>query len=116
VKRIYGRIGAACWLLILPAKLARRFEWGVPDAVIDAAPSFLGTAGLLLVLLSNHGRLSRLTITQAWLATAGIALAAESAQLFCSLYRFDWIDVAATLAGAGAGALLAAALRQGRLA
>ena len=115
MKRIYGYIGLTCWLLILPAKLARRFDWGVPDAVLNVAPSLLGPAGLLLVLLANDRRLARLTIAQAALLAAAIGLAVEFVQLVPNvrpLYRFDWLNVAATLAGVGAGALLAAVLRE----
>ena len=115
VKRICGRIGAACWLLILPAKLARHFDPGLPAAVVDAAPSLLGPAGLLLVLLSNEGRLARLTLPRTMLLTAAIALAVECAQLLPAvrpLYRFDWLDVAATLAGTAAAAAFAAGLRR----
>lgn len=113
LKRIYGRIGATCWVLILPAKLARRFDGGLNDVFVDIAPSLLGPAGLLLVLLSSEGRFARLTIARASFLTAGISLAVEFAQLVPvvrPLYRFDWLDIAATLAGVGAGAFLAAAL------
>ncbi len=102
-------------MLILPVKLSRHVEWGVSSTLTDVAPSLLGAAELLLVLVSNEGRLARITIGQAWLVTAATALAVEFAQLVPNarlLYRFDWLDVAATLVGVAAGALLAAALRR----
>lgn len=114
-KRICGRVGAACWVLILPAKLARHLDPRLPAVVVDAAPSLLGPAGLLLVLLSDEGRLPPLTVPRAMLLTAAIALSVEFSQLLPivrPLYRFDWLDVGATLVGAGAAASFAAVLRR----
>lgn len=114
LKRIYGRLGAACWLVILPAKLSRYFGSPLSGTFSAAAPSLFGPAGLLLVLLSSEGRLSRLTIPQACFLSAGIGLAVEFAQLapvMRRLYRFDWLDVAATIVSAVAGAVLATVLK-----
>jgi hypothetical protein len=115
LKRLYGWIGVICWVLILPAKEARRFDLGVDPLVIGVAPSLLGPAGLLLVILSSERRLARLTITRATLLAGFVALGLEFAQLLPlarRLYRFDWLDVAATMSSLCAGALVGAALRR----
>jgi len=108
-KQTRGWIGVACWLLILPAKGARHFDLGVDSGLIDIAPSVLGPAGLLFVILSNEGRLKDLTLTQAIAIAGAIALAAEFAQLLPfvrQLYTFDWLDVLATMAALGVAALV----------
>jgi hypothetical protein len=115
LKRLYGWIGAICWVLILPAKEARRFNLGIDPLVIGVAPSLFGPAGLLLVILSSERRFARLTITRATVLAGTVALGLEFAQvlpLVRRIYRFDWLDVAATLFSLCAGVLLSAALRR----
>lgn len=115
LKRIYGWIGVICWVLILPVKEARRFDLGIDPMVIGFAPSLLGPAGLLLVLLSSERRFARLTIGEAALMAGTVALALELAQVLPfvrRIYTFDWVDVAATLFSIVAGAMIGAGLRR----
>jgi hypothetical protein len=115
LKRMYGWIGIACWVLILPAKEARHFDFGIDPLVIGVAPSLLGPAGLLLVILSSERHFARLTITAATLLAGTIALGLEFAQmlpLVRRIYRFDWLDVAATSFSLCAGALVSVGLRR----
>jgi hypothetical protein len=112
---MYGWIGVICWVLIFPAKLARRFDLDIDPLVIGVAPSLLGPAGLLLVILSSERRFAGLTITRATVLAGTIALWFEFAQmlpLVRRIYRFDWLDVAATLLSLCAGVLVSAALRR----
>jgi hypothetical protein len=116
MKRLAGLIGVACWLLIIPVKLARRVDIDLPllPAVVGLAPSFFGPLGLLLVILSSERRFPRVTIAQATATAGSIALVLEFAQalpLVRRLYTFDWLDVAVTLAALAAGAVLGALLR-----
>lgn len=115
LKRLYGWFGVICWVLILPAKVARHFDFGINPALIGPAPSLLGPAGLLLVILSSEHRLAHLTLTRATVLAGIIALGFEFVQtlpLVRRMYRFDWLDVVATLFSLGAGALLSVALRR----
>ncbi len=115
LKRLYGWLGVICWALILPAKVARHFDVGINPAIIGPAPSLLGPAGLLLVILSSEHRLAHLTLTRATVLAGTIALGFEFVQtlpLVRRIYRFDWLDVVATLFSLGAGALVSAALRR----
>lgn len=114
-KQTCGWIGVACWLLILPAKGARHFDLGVDPWLIDIAPSVLGPAGLLFVILSNEGRFKNLTLTQATAIAGAIALALEFAQLLPlvrRIYTFDWLDVLATLLSVAVAVLVSAVLRR----
>lgn len=115
LKRMYGYIGAICWVLILPAKEARRLDLGIDPVVFGIAPSFIGSAGLVLVILSSERRSPCLTIARGTLRAGTVALALELAQILPfvrRIYTFDWFDVAATLCGLGAGALVAASMRR----
>lgn len=115
VKRTYGWIGVICWLLIVPAKAARHLDPAIHPALIDVAPSFFGPLGLLLVVLSSEQRFARVTIAQATLIAGAIALGLEFAQvlpLVRRIYTFDWLDVAVTMGGLCAGAVIAVALRR----
>jgi hypothetical protein len=115
LKRMYGWIGAICWILILPAKEVRRLDLAIDPTVIGIAPSLLGPAGLVLVILSSERRFARLTIVRATLMSGTIALGLEFAQvlpLVRGIYTFDWLDVAATLFSLSAGVLVGAGLRR----
>lgn len=114
LKRMYGWIGVVCWVLILPAKAMRHFDPRIDPMLVGVAPSLLGPAGLLLVILSDEGRFAQLTIRQATLIAGTIAIGLEGAQILPwvrRIYRFDWLDVSATLLSLLAGALAGAALR-----
>ena len=119
LKRTFGWIGLVCWMLIVPVKAARRFHLGISPTAIGIAPSLLGPAGLLFVILSSEHRLARLTLTQATLIAGAIALGLEFAQLLPRpgllarvRYTFDWLDVMATLFSLSAAALVSAFLRR----
>ncbi len=114
LKRLYGNIGLTCWILILPVKVMRHWHMPIDPIVTGVAPSLLGPAGLLLVILSNQGRFSELTIGQATLMAGFVALGLEFAQVLpgvSRLFRFDWLDVAATMVSLAVGASVGAVLR-----
>jgi len=109
-----GWIGLVCWIAIIPIKSVRWIHIATGSALIGVAPSFLGPAGLLFVILSGSGKLSRLTLVQATLLTAAIALGLEFAQLLPRPgilakvhYTFDWLDVLASALSVCAGYLVA---------
>lgn len=117
LKRTFGRIGVICWVLIIPVKAVRGFHPAISSAAIGIAPSLLGPAGLLFVILSSAHRFARLTVAQATLVAGAIGLALEFAQLIPRpallagvRYTFDWLDVAGTLVSVSAGALIAGLL------
>jgi hypothetical protein len=102
--------------MIFPAKVARHFDPGIDPTFIGVAPSLLGPAGLLLVILSSKGRFAHLTLAPAAAVAGTIALGLEFAQilpLVRRIYTFDWLDVAATLIGLSAAAVLSSILRRG---
>lgn len=81
LSRLFGWMGTTCLLLIIPIK-AIRWEGGMIAAnlFIGIAPSVLGPAGLLFLLLSSS-ELSKLTLPQLTLLVMGVALGLEFAQL-----------------------------------
>ncbi len=105
-KRVFGLIGTILLLLIIPVKLFRWIDQAALGAAISGvAPSLLGPSGLLFLLLSGSGRLSRLTLSQIAVIVSFVSLGLEFAQLLPRpgflaqvRYTFDWYDVAATLA------------------
>ena len=104
VKRLFGWIGSTCLLLIVPVKAIRFVdETTVSTIVVGIAPSILGPAGLLFLILSSSGKLARLTLVQITLFVAAIALGLEFVQLVPRSgilarvhYTFDWLDVIAS--------------------
>lgn len=104
-KRLLGWIGAFCLLLIIPVKALRWIsESSASTTIVGISPSVLGPAGLLFLLLSSSGRLSRLTLLQTSLLVTAIALGLEFAQLLPRPgilsnvhYTFDWLDALASL-------------------
>jgi hypothetical protein len=99
---VFGLMGTVCLFAILAAKLIRFRGHKPPSLVIDVAPSLLGPAGLLFLLMSSTGRLSRLSLLQMTLLVAVISFALEFAQLIPRpgplariLYTFDPHDLAA---------------------
>jgi hypothetical protein len=105
-KRLFGWIGVTCLLLIIPVKAIRFVDEATANTIlVNIAPSLLGPAGLLFLVLSSSGRLSRLTLAQVAVLVAVIALALEFAQLLPrpgilanAHYSFDWLDVIASVA------------------
>lgn len=104
-KRWFGWIGTVLLLLIIPMKVLRWTDLPLANTmIIEVAPSFLGPAGLLFLVLSSSGRLSRLTLLQTTLVVGIISLGLEFAQLLPRpgilenvKYAFNWLDVTATL-------------------
>src|SRR5512140_2042252 len=62
-RQVLGYAGAALLLLIIPVKLLR--YWPTSGQVlVGVAPSLLGPSGLLFLLVSSPGRLSKFTLVQ----------------------------------------------------
>ncbi len=105
---LFGLTGAVCLFTILAAKLIR-FRGEHPQSLlIDVAPSLLGPAGLLFLLLSSTGRLARLSLVQMTLLVGAISFALEFAQLIPRpgplariLYTCDPRDLVATVLSLG---------------
>ena len=104
-RHLCGWIGTICLFMIIPIKLLRVLTpyGGAPEFGI--APSVLGPPGLLFLLLSSSGRLSRLTLTQMTLLVGTLAVVLEFMQLLPrpgilarAVYVFDPLDIAASLA------------------
>ena len=101
--RLFGWMGTVLLLGILPIKLVRFGHHAATSFAIEIAPSLLGPAGLLFLLLSSTGRLSRLSLLQLTLIVAALSLALELMQLLPrpgplarAHYTFDYYDLAAT--------------------
>lgn len=103
-KRAFGWIGASCLLLIFPLKALRWMDELAISTIVGIAPSTLGPAGLLfLILSSSNPRLAHLTVLQTTFLVGAIAMGLEFIQLIPRPgilakvhYTFDWLDVAAT--------------------
>ena len=104
VKLLFWWIGSICLLLIIPVKAIRwvHLNWAT-TIIVGIAPSVLGPSGLLFLILSSSGKLSRLSLVQITLFVATIALGLEFAQLIPRPgilarvhYTFDWLDVIAS--------------------
>ena len=115
VKRLFGWIGLICLLLIIPVKATRFVSAATANTiVVGIAPSLLGPVGLLFLMLSSYGKLSRLTLVRVTLLVAVVALGLEFVQLLPRpgilanlYYTFDWLDVLASLVSVGIGYLVA---------
>jgi glycopeptide antibiotics resistance protein len=114
-KLLFWWIGSICLLLIIPVKAIRwvHSSWAT-TVVVGIAPSVLGPVGLLFLILSSSGKLSRLTLVQITLVVATIALGLEFAQLIPRPgilaqvhYTFDWLDVIASAFSVCVGYLIA---------
>lgn len=120
-QRILGYIGLALLLLIIPVKVLR--YWSTAgQIVVGVAPSLLGPSGLLFLLVSSPGRLSRLTVVQMGLLVGAISIGLELAQLLPRagvlgrvLYTFDVLDLLATILSVSVSTAIAGiVLRGGR--
>lgn len=119
LSRLFGWMGTTCLLLIIPIKAIRGAEGNIEtNFFIGIAPSVLGPAGLLFLLLSSSGKLSRLTLLQLTLLVMAVALGLEFAQLIPRpgilqriKYTFDWLDVWSSLVSVIIGYLIARRLR-----
>lgn len=103
-KNLLGRLGTVCLFLILPIKLLRFVTAVNMPLIIGVAPSILGSSGLLFLLLSSTGRLSRLTPLRAAFIAGAVAVGLEFLQLVPRpgilarvRYTFDYLDLAASL-------------------
>lgn len=104
-----------CLFLIIPIKTIRWAHFSLATTIfVGIAPSLLGPAGFLFLILSSSGKLSRLTLVQIAILVAIIAVGLEFVQLTPRpgilakvLYTFDWLDVAASGDSAGMGYFVA---------
>lgn len=99
-KKVFGYTGSALWLLIIPIKLSRLLTIKIFEALSNNLPSFLGAAGLFLILLSTKGKLSKLTVVQSALTAISVSIIVEAIQLIprpgilaYMHYTFDYIDI-----------------------
>jgi len=115
-KRLFGWIGLVCLLLIIPVKVFRWTDHSlVTSTIFGIAPSALGPAGFLFLMLSSSSRrLARLTLLQTTLLVVAIAIGLEFTQLFPRPgilakvhYTFDWFDITTTLFSVSVGYLVA---------
>lgn len=105
LKQLWGWMGVICLILIVPVKAIRWVDDTTAQTMaVGVAPSILGPAGLLFLMLSSSGKLSRLSLLQAALLVGVIALGLEFAQLLPRpgilakvYYTFDWLDVIASV-------------------
>lgn len=115
VKILFGWLGTIILLLIIPIKLFRFFEIGyLSQLIIGIAPSLLGPAGLLFLLLSSKSKHLNLSTIQSAILVSLIALGLEFAQLLPRSgilkyihYTFDWLDVISSLTSVIIGYLVA---------
>ncbi len=104
-KRLFGWIGLASLLLIIPVKAIRFVDETTAYLLLfGIAPSLLGPAGLFFLLLSTPGRSSRLTLPQLAALICVIGLGLEFVQLLPRPgiltkvhYTFDWLDILASI-------------------
>lgn len=119
LRRLFGWMGTICLLLIIPVKAIRWTGGNAAFSIfIGIAPSLLGPAGLLFLLLSDPGRCSKLTLFQLTLLVTGVALGLEFVQIIPKTgflerinYIFDWLDVFSSLVSVLIGYLIALYLR-----
>jgi hypothetical protein len=115
VKLLFWWMGSICLLLIIPIKAIRWEHLSVATTIfVGIAPSLLGPSGLLFLVLSSSGKLSRLTLVQITLFVTAIALGLEFVQLIPRPgilarvhYTFDWLDVIASVFSVCVGYLVA---------
>lgn len=103
-ERVFGWAGMVLLFAILPIKLLRLVPHGESGAVVGVAPSILGPAGLLFLLLSSTGRISRLSLGQVTLLVAATSVMLELVQLLPrpgvlarAHYTFDPVDLVASV-------------------
>ena len=109
INKLFGWIGAIILLLIIPMKLFRFLEINYLVTIfIGITPSILGTAGLLFLVLSSVGKLSKLTLLQKTILVGCISLGLEFLQLLPRpsllkhiFYTFDWFDIISSLVSLG---------------
>ena len=105
VKIFFGWLGTIILLLIILIKVFRFFEISyLSQLIIGIAPSLLGPAGLLFLILSSKSKHLNLSIIQSSILVSLIAIGLEFAQLlprpgFLKYihYTFDWLDLISSL-------------------
>jgi uncharacterized membrane protein len=115
-RRFFGWMGAVSLLAIIPIKLVRVAGAGGRLA-IGVAPSLLGPAGLLFLLLSGSGRLAKLSLLQQTVVVGTLAVVLELLQL-CPRpgllryvhYTFDYFDLIASVLSVAAAYVVALAV------
>jgi len=114
---LFGLMGTVCLFAIIAVKLMRFRGYLPASLAIDVAPSILGPSGLLFLLLSSTGRLSRLGLLQVTLLVAVLSIGLEFAQLIPRpgilahiSYAFDYFDLAATVLSLAAAYVISLAI------
>jgi hypothetical protein len=100
---LFGWMGTILLFGIIPIKLLRFEHQASMSFLIGVAPSVLGPAGLLFLLLSNTGWISRFSLLRITLFVAMLSMALEFMQLLPrpgilakAHYTFDYYDLAAS--------------------
>ena len=115
IKRRFGWIGTICLLLIIPIKTMRWMDESVTSSlIVGIAPSLLGPAGLLFLIISNVSKLSHQVLIRVTRIVAAIAFGVEIIQLIPRpgilakvYYTFDWGDLIASGFSIGMAFLIA---------
>jgi hypothetical protein len=82
VKIFFGWLGTIILLLIIPLKVFRFFGISyLSKLIIGIAPSLLGPAGLLFLILSSKSKHFNLSIIQSSILVSLLAIGLEFAQL-----------------------------------
>ncbi len=105
VKILFGWLGTIILLLLILIKVFRFLEIGyISELLIGIAPSLLGPAGLLFLILSSRSKYLTLSLTQLSIIISLMAIGLEFAQLlprpgFLKYihYTFDWLDIISSL-------------------
>lgn len=115
-RQLFGWMSAVCLLAIIPIKLLRVAGAG-GSLASGVAPSLLGPAGLLFLLLSGSGRLSKHGLLQQTVLAGTLAMVLEVLQLFPRPgllryvhYTFDYFDLIASVLGVAAAYVIAVAM------
>jgi hypothetical protein len=103
---LFGWMGTALLLGIIPIKFLRFEHHASTSFLTGIAPSVLGPAGLLFLLLSSTGWISRFSLLRVTLLVAALSVTLELMQLLPRPgilanihYTFDYYDLAATALG-----------------
>lgn len=109
-------MSAVCLLAIIPIKLVR-VAGANGSLAIGVAPSLLGPAGLLFLLLSGSGRLSKLSLPRLTALVGTLAVVLELLQLLPRPgllryvhYTFDYFDLIASVISVAAAYGIAVAM------
>ena len=105
VKILFGWLGTLIFLLLILIKIFRFFEIGyISNLIIGIAPSLLGPAGLLFLILSSKSKYLNLSLIRLSIIISIVAIGLEFAQsvprpgfLKYIHYTFDWLDIISSL-------------------